>query len=141
MATFHSTPVRHKRSVCVPRRHTRSCRANRLKAYEQRSFRSSNSKEHPTSQPKQCLLFPQSDNNVLLKNSTWQPRGSDNRIKILLSERLVNQDGSLDTGSWDIVCFSFQHAHRGTHTSNEIHCAVLTLNRAVRAGRHCISNH
>ncbi|KAF2627555.1 hypothetical protein BU25DRAFT_491193 [Macroventuria anomochaeta] len=81
-------------------------------AYEQRSFRSSRSHEQPTSQPKQRLLFPRSDKNALLQSSAWQPRGTDNRIKIILSERLVNEEGSLDVGCWDVVCFSFQHAHR-----------------------------
>ncbi|KAF9691872.1 hypothetical protein EKO04_009998 [Ascochyta lentis] len=81
-------------------------------AYEQRSFKSSKYTEQPTSKTKQRLLFPPSDTQTLLQSSAWQPRGTDNRIKIILSERLVNEDDALDAGCWDIACFSFQHAPR-----------------------------
>ncbi|KAH6642962.1 hypothetical protein C7974DRAFT_386478 [Boeremia exigua] len=81
-------------------------------AYEQRSFRSSHCNEQPTSHPKQRLLFPKSDKNALLQSSAWQPRGTDNRIKIILSERLINEEGSLSMDCWGIVCFSFQHGPR-----------------------------
>ncbi|KAF3041679.1 hypothetical protein E8E12_004038 [Didymella heteroderae] len=80
--------------------------------FEQRSFKSSRTKELPSSQAKKRLSFPRSDKDALLQSSTWHPRGTDNRIKVVLSEQLVNDDDSLDVGHWDIVCFSFQHAPR-----------------------------
>ncbi|KAF1356022.1 hypothetical protein EJ07DRAFT_130358 [Lizonia empirigonia] len=81
-------------------------------AHEQRLFKSHKSNEPSTSQPKQRLLFPKNHKESLLQSSTWHPRGADNRIKIILSERLVDEDDKLDVGCWDIVCFSFQHAPR-----------------------------
>ncbi|KAJ4988858.1 hypothetical protein SVAN01_05665 [Stagonosporopsis vannaccii] len=79
--------------------------------HEQISFRSQ-SIEQPTSESKHRLLFPRNDKNTLLRSSSWQPRGTDNRIKIILSEQLIDEEGSLDLDCWDIVCFSFQHAPR-----------------------------
>lgn len=81
--------------------------------YEERSFKWAGSDEQPTSQAKQRLIFPRSDKNALLQSSAWQPRGTDNRIKIILSEGLIREDSSLEAACCDIVCFSFQHASRG----------------------------
>ncbi|KZM19058.1 uncharacterized protein EKO05_0003732 [Ascochyta rabiei] len=81
-------------------------------AYEQRSFKSFKYDEQPTSQIKPRLRFPCSDKQALLQSSAWQPRGTDNRIKITLSEQLVAEDDALDASCWDIACFSFQHASR-----------------------------
>lgn len=113
----------------------------RRKAYEQRTFRSSRSNERPTSQPKQRLLFPRSDKNALLQTSAWEPRGTDNRIKIILSERLVNSEGALETGNNDIVCFTFQHAPRGKQTNHKFEIASLNSNRPTGAGWYCVSYH
>ena len=113
----------------------------RRKAYEQRTFRSSRSNERPTSQPKQRLTFPRSDKNALLQTSAWQPRGTDNRVKIILSERLVNSEGALESGNSDIVCFTFQHAPRGKHPNYKSENVSLTSNRPTRAGWYCVSYH
>ena len=113
----------------------------RRKAYEQRTFRSSRSKERPTSQPKQRLIFPRSDKNALLQTSAWQPRGTDNRVKIILSERLVNSEGALESGNSDIVCFTFQHAPRGKRPSYKSEIVSLTSNRPTGAGRYRVSYH
>lgn len=113
----------------------------RRKAYEQRTFKSSRSNERPTSQPKQRLLFPRSDKNALLQTSAWQPRGTDNRIKIILSEQLVNSECALESGNSDIVCFTFQHAPRGKRPNYKSEIVSLTSSRPTGAGRYCVSYH
>lgn len=116
-------------------------RTDKGSAYEQRSFRSTRSKEQPTSQSKQCLLFPRSDKQALLQSSIWHPRGTDNRIKIILSERLVNEDDALEAGVNDIVCFSFQHAPRGIQSNLTTWTTMLTQARTAGAGWYRLSHH
>ncbi|KAF1926192.1 uncharacterized protein M421DRAFT_7132 [Didymella exigua CBS 183.55] len=104
-------------------------------AFEQRSFKSSRTKEQPTSQTKKRLLFPPNDKSALLQNSAWQPRGTDNRIKIVLSEQLVSGYDLLDDGTWDIVCFSFQHAPRELLEQAGIAYPIIDPLRALMAER------
>jgi len=72
--------------------------------------------EHPSSQCKQPLEFPPFHQNILMQKS-WDAKESNGRIKVLLSEQLVNNaenPSEVDFGPANgIVCFSFQHAPRG----------------------------
>ncbi|KAF2174905.1 hypothetical protein K469DRAFT_680758 [Zopfia rhizophila CBS 207.26] len=71
--------------------------------------------DHQTSQRKPPLQFPPFHQNVLMQSS-WDVRESSGRIKLFLSEQLLNNTNStrdLEIGATnDIVCFSFQHAPR-----------------------------
>jgi hypothetical protein len=62
------------------------------------------------------LEFPPFHHNILLQ-SLWDARDHAGRIKLVLSEQLVQKTdnpGELDFGyANDIVCFAFQHAPRG----------------------------
>ena len=110
-------------------------------AHEQRSFKSSRSDERPTSHAKQCLLFPKLHGNALLQSPVWQPRGKNDRIQIILSEGLVNEDDTLDGDCWDIVCFAFQYAPRGMVLDSNPRDIVLTQCRAVGGGWYCVPDH
>lgn len=74
--------------------------------------------QQQTSQQKRSLGFPPFHQNVLVQ-SFWDARDNSGRIKLLLSEQLIGKMNS-SPGDWelgprhDIVCFSFQHAPRGT---------------------------
>jgi hypothetical protein len=113
MAALNRTIVHHKRLVRGSDLALRCAETDCRPAFEQRFFKSSSTKEQPSSQAKQRLAFPQSDRSVLLQSSAWQPRGTDNRIKVLLSEQFINDNDTLGASHWDIICFSFQYAPRG----------------------------
>jgi hypothetical protein len=87
-------------------------------AHEKRSLTVN---EYPTSQRKSCLEFPPFHQRTLMQNS-WDARDPNGRINITLSEQLITKaasPGEVDLGAAnDIVCFSFQHAPKGT--TNEL---------------------
>ena len=65
--------------------------------------------------------------------STWDALESRGRIKIVLSEQLIQKTGSpqgpVFGEAFDIVCFSFQHAPRGTSYGYETSCLLLTRDK------------
>jgi hypothetical protein len=100
--------------------------------------------EYPTSQRKPCLEFPPFHQQALIQNA-WDARDPNGRIRILLSEQLISKTaspGELDLGvTNDIVCFSFQHAPKGTHKRYEVNeYLALTICRRPRAGRYLVAD-
>ncbi|KAF2868672.1 hypothetical protein BDV95DRAFT_499738 [Massariosphaeria phaeospora] len=74
--------------------------------------------ELTTSQRKPCLGFPPFHRDILMRNA-WHVRDNNGRIKVLLSEQLIERGnelqrpGEIDFGAVnDLVCFAFQHAPR-----------------------------
>ncbi|KAF1851306.1 uncharacterized protein K460DRAFT_329196 [Cucurbitaria berberidis CBS 394.84] len=69
--------------------------------------------EQSSSQRQPCLEFPAFHQQTLLQSS-WDARDPNGRIRIKLSEQLINKTtspGEVSLGaSHDIVCFSLQHA-------------------------------
>ncbi|RYN46313.1 hypothetical protein AA0119_g10469 [Alternaria tenuissima] len=83
-------------------------------AHEKRSLTTN---DYPTSQQKPYLEFPPFHHRTLMQSS-WDARDPNGRIRITLSEQLITKStspGEADVGATnDIVCFSFQHAPKGT---------------------------
>jgi hypothetical protein len=110
-------------------------------AHEKRSLTFA---DHPTSQRKPCLEFPPFHQQALMQNS-WDARDPNGRIRILLSEQLISKTaspGEVDLGvTNDIVCFSFQHAPKGTSSCYEIYGSLnLTMYRRPGAGRYLVAD-
>jgi hypothetical protein len=83
-------------------------------AHERRSISSS---ESGPGQRKTCLEFPPF-HQYTLAQPVWEARDLTGRINIVLSEQLMSKTGhhgEIDLGfTNDIVCYSFQHAPKGT---------------------------
>lgn len=89
-------------------------RTDHVAAHEKRSLTVN---DYPTSQQKPYLEFPPFHHRTLMQSS-WDARDPNGRIRITLSEQLITKStspGEADVGATnDIVCFSFQHAPKGT---------------------------
>jgi len=94
--------------------------------------------EHVSSQCKQPLEFPPFHQNILMQKS-WNAKESNGRIKVLLSEQLINNaenPGEVDFGPANgIVCFSFQHAPQGMLFPKYINFLMSVLIRESRYPR------